>query len=65
MFKGIGAKYGKMLENINIRCVDDLTKWEPKDLYEKLKNESANYLFFGYPRLGMVTVWVLSAKGIR
>jgi len=63
IFKGIGSYYGMMLENIGITCVGDLSKWEPDDLYNTLQNDSVNFLFHDPPRLDMVTVWVLSARG--
>ncbi len=60
-FKGIGARFGTLLERLGIRRVRDLERWDPETLDARLREE-AGALGWRPPRLDMVRVWILASR---
>ena len=60
-FKGIGARFGSLLERLGIRSVEDLQAWSEADLHASLQ-VAASGDPAGGPRLDMVRVWVLASR---
>lgn len=57
-FKGIGPRHGRGLKLLGISTVDDVARWEPDVLHRELVRQMDKP-----PRLDMVRVWVLAARG--
>ncbi len=60
-FKGIGARYGHLLERLGVHRVDDLALRDETELHRRL-TAVANEQEERPPRLDWVRVWVLAAK---
>jgi hypothetical protein len=57
-FKGIGGFYGPLLEEQGVHRVEEIARFTPLELREKLVRSFGE----NAPRLDLVTVWVLAAR---
>ena len=59
-FKGIGAPFGRVLESLGIKRVDQLATEDPEALHARVARAAGASPFV--PRLDMVRVWVLASR---
>jgi hypothetical protein len=57
---GINQEYINLFSEVNINTLNDLSEYEPEDLYELLKKENINNI----PTIGMLSHWIRISKKV-